>query len=129
MTDPTPAIAVSVTITQLIIAALPLVLPVTLTSIASFIIALRNRETAVDAAHNALEAKDRAIEAASKMEEVRVSVDGRLTELIEALHAKAAADVLAAHATGMHLGHLEGRDQANREADTMKPQPPKTYEP
>lgn len=133
MGDPTPTVAVSVTITQLVIAALPLVLPVTLTSLATFIVAIRNRDAAASAADHATEAKQVASVTASKVDDIRVSVNGRLSELMAAVTAKAASDVVAAHAAGRHLGILEGREQATREAMTpqliAQPAPPHAMDP
>lgn len=101
MIDPNPNLPVVVSITQLILAALPM----TLAAIASFIVSLRNHDAAKVAAARAHEAKQAASETTAKVEEVRLNVNGRLTELLEAVRA---------------AGHLEGL-QAAREHDEKRP--------
>lgn len=99
-----PTVPASVSIVQLILAALPM----TLAALASFIVSLRNHDQAKLAAAKALEAKHAASETTAKVEEVRLNINGRLSELLTAVRA---------------AGQLEGLQQAKeiqkRDADNQ----------
>jgi hypothetical protein len=97
---------IQVTITQLVLAALPM----TLAAIASFITSIRNHGAANDAAAKAADAKDAATATSEKVEEIRISVDGRLTELLEALREKAIVEAAAQRALGNLEGLAKGRE-------------------
>jgi hypothetical protein len=91
---------VSVTITQLILAAIPM----TLAAVASFITSVRNHSAAKLAAQKAAEAKEAALQTTSKIDQITVKINGRLSELLEALRQSAILDAASQRA----IGHMEG---------------------
>jgi hypothetical protein len=106
---------ISVTITQLILAAIPM----TLAALASFVQSVRNHSAAKVAAEKAVEAKEEAIKTTDKIDLITISINGRLSELIEALRQSALLDAASQRAIGHMEGIVKGRELER--ADRLKP--------
>jgi len=105
---------VSVTITQLILAALPM----TLAAVASFVTSLRNHSATRLAAVKAVEAKEAAEQTTDKIDQISVTINGRLSELLDTLKQNALTNSASQRALGIMEGReLEREKNLEREKD------------
>lgn len=108
---------ISVTMTQLVLAAIP----PTLAAIAALIQSIRNHSATKDAGDKAIEAKEAAAQTTAKVEEIRITVNGKLELLIDTLREKAAVEAAAQRAIGQLEGIAKGREIERAAAASQQP--------